>query len=192
MLYAIVFYVLTTIIVMLTLNLKKYATKPLPKLKLGKYGIVFYSLSRHKIWVGEVKILQIENNIYLKCNKKVVVVKNVKDVFLRRGYFYFTALGRVKIVFNAKSFYRYFNIEILSNQFDLTAAKAAALNQLANNLFCLQQCQKLKEYLHVVIKILAVRITEKGVYVYRNKFNLNFKLIYKINNTTKIVNIVPS
>ena len=109
-----------------------------------------------------------------------------------RNYLYFTALGDVKIIFNTKSFYKYFNIEIKSPIFDLEELKQNAIDEMLNNLFNLNKCNKLKEYLKVVIKILNIHITNDKILVKKNNFNLTFTLIYKLNNTIKIINIGES
>lgn len=189
MLYAIIFYALTTLIVIFALNRKKYATKEFPPLKMFKYGMCFFSTTRHKIKTGQVKILAINTITYLKTNNKTVVLKNVENVMQKGDYVYFTALGEVKIIFNAKSFYRYFNIKILSQDFDLSQMQSATLRELLDNLFNLQNCERLKEYLNIVIKILNIKITDNKVVIKKNKYNLSFQLIYRLNNINKIINI---
>ena len=187
--FAVIAYTIGLIVFSSALTIKKYSTKPIPPMKLTKYGLIFFSHAHHKIKVGEVKLLQVDNVIYLKSKRKTVVLKNVNDVFLKRGYLYFTAQGVVKIIFNAKSYYKYFNIDIKSSLFDLSTIKNNALNEMLDNLFNLSACGELKRYLKIVIDILNIKITNDKVIVKRNKFNLTFQLIYKLNNVVKKVNI---
>ena len=189
MIYAIIFYCLTTIIVIIAKNCKNYATKPIHAIKICKFGISFFSNSRHKIKVGQVKMLILNNNVFLKHNNKTIEIRNVKNVFIRNDFIYFSALGDVKILFNAEPIFRYFNIKILSNDFNLEELKLKALFDVLNNLFDLKNCLALKEYLNVVVKILNIKITDEKVIVGQNKFNLSFKLIYNLNNVQKIVNV---
>ena len=136
MIYAIIFYCLTTIIVIIAKNCKNYA-----------------------------KMLILNNNVFLKHNNKTIEIRNVKNVFIRNDFIYFSALGDVKILFNAEPIFRYFNIKILSNDFNLEELKLKALFDVLNNLFDLKNCLALKEYLNVVVKILNIKITDEKVIV---------------------------
>ena len=170
-------------------KMKNFSTKPIKNAKLNKDGISFFSTARYKLRMGEVKILELENAIYLKQNAKTIIIKNANKAIKTKNYLYFSALGDVKIIFNTKSFYKYFNIEIKSPTFDLEELKQNAIEEMLNNLFNLNNCNKLKEYLKVVVKILNIHITNDKILVKKNNFNLTFTLIYKLNNTIKIINI---
>ena len=188
MLYAIICYILTIISIIVAKKLKFNATKPFFNLKLTKSGVSFCSTNRHKIKTGTVKILMIENVAYLKQNNKTIILKNVQDVELKKNYVFFTALGNCKIIFSAP-FYRYFNIKIEAENFDLENLKREALNEMINNLFNLKNCIKLKEYLKIVTQILNIKITNSKIFVERNKYNLEFKITYKLNNITRTINV---
>ncbi len=166
----------------------KFITKALPNLKMTKSGITFYSTNRHKIFVGEVKILEIGGIVYLKNNKKMVVFINICDYFIKEDYFYFKSLGEVKIIFKCKSIFSFFNIKITSNQFDFKALKQQALNQVVNNLFNLENCNLVKRYISAIKNILNIDITEKSITVKPNKYLLKFSLTYRVKNVIKTVN----
>ena len=170
-------------------KLKNFITKPIKNAKVNKYGISFLSTSRHKLRLKDAKILALNNTIYLKSNNKTIVIKNATNPIKTKNFLFFTALGEVKIIFNTKSFYKYFNIEIKSPTFDLTQLKNKAINEMVNNLFNLNNCHELKHYLKIVIDILNIRITDNKITVKKNDFNLTFQLIYKLNNTIKKINI---
>lgn len=188
MFYAIICYILTIIAIIVAKKIKFNATKPFFNLKITKSGVSFCSTNRHKIKTGQVKILMVENVAYLKQNNKTIVINNVANVSLKKDYLFFNALGNVKINFNAP-FYRYFNIKIEAENFNLENLKREALNEILNNLFNLKNCTKLKEYLKIVTQILNIKITDKKVLVERNKYNLEFKIIYKLNNITRVINV---
>ena len=173
-------------------KMKNFITKPIKNVEVNKNGISFLSTSRHKLKVGDAKLLELKNAIYLKQNAKTIVIKNANRAIKTKNYLYFTALGDVKIIFNTKSFYKYFNIKIKSSSFDLEELKQNAIDEMLNNLFNLNNCSKLKEYLKIVVKILNIHITNDKIFVKRNDFNLTFTLIYKLNNTIKIINIGES
>ena len=182
-------YVLGIILLIILLNLKNCLVKPINNAKINKYGIIFYSFARHKIKVGAVKIMEMDKSVYLKRDGKTIILKNVFEPTLRGEYLYFKANGNVKIIFNAKNFYKYFNIEIKSSAFDLTELKQKAIMDILNNLFNLNNCVELKHYLKIITNILNVHITDNKITVKKNKFNLTFQLIYKLNNTIKKINI---
>ena len=173
-------------------KMKNFITKPIKNVEVNKNGISFLSTSRHKLKVGDAKLLELKNAIYLKQNAKTIVIKNANMAIKTKNYLYFTALGDVKIIFNTKGFYKYFNIKIKSSSFDLEELKQNAIDEMLNNLFNLNNCSKLKEYLKIVVKILNIHITNDKIFVKRNDFNLTFTLIYKLNNTIKIINIGES
>ncbi len=177
------------ILVFFALFFKKYHTKPIKNANFTKYGVTFNSTFKHKIRAENVKFIEIQNAVYLKQNNKTIVIKNIEQPFTKGNYFYFKGKGEVKIIFNAKNFYKYFNIQITSPTFDLSAIKQKAVNDILNNLFNLNNCSQLKYYLKIVTQILNITITDNKVEVKKNKYNLNFQLTYKVNNTIKKINI---
>lgn len=182
-------YFLILTIVFFLLYKRKFVYKPISRLNMTKYGITFHSNKKHRIRVGNVKFLMLKNTVYLKRNKKTVVIKNIDRVFLKSGFLYFRALGDVKIVFNCKSFYKYFNILIKSNEFDFYQLKNKALLDMIDNLFTLNECKSLVSFLNILHRILNISISDKNVIVKKNKYNISFSLIYKVNNQLKKINI---
>ena len=187
--YIVIIYFLILTIVFILLYKVKFIIKPIPRLSMTRYGLVFHSKKRHRIKVGEAKLLILKNTIYLKRNKRTVVIKNTDRVFQRGEYLYFRALGEVKIIFNCKSFYKYFNILIKSTEFDFNEIKNRAMHDMLNNLFCLNECKSLISFLNIVHRILNISINDKNVIVRKNKYNISFILIYRINNHIKKINV---
>ncbi len=185
-------YILGLFFLFFAMKLKNFITKPIKNAKVNKYGISFSSTSRHKLKLYDAKILELGNSIYLKQNDKTIVIKNATKSIKTKKYLYFSSLGETKIIFNTKSFYKYFNIEIKSQTFDLTELKHKSINEMLNNLFDLNNCYELKRYLKIIIDILNIRITDNKISVKKNDFNLTFQLIYKLNNQIKKINIGES
>jgi len=189
MIFPILAYFITFFIVNLFTCVKKTKFQPLPKLNVSKRGISFFSNSMHRLRVGNVKVMQLDNVLYLKKANTMVIFKNINNIWLENGFLYFKAVGDVEILFNTEKFYRYFNIIIKSNKFNLMELRQKALNEVSNNLFNVKNCKFLNKYLNFVTKILSVHIDDEKVTVKSNKFKLNFTLIYKINNQIKRLNI---
>jgi len=182
-------YILTIILIFFVINKFKYKTKPFPKLKINKNGIIFYSTLKHKIRIDDVKLLQLNDAVYLKKQCEVIVIHNVKDVFTKNNYLYFRAKGEVKILFNTNEIYRYFNIVIQSKKFSLNKLKQLALIDVLNNIFNIKNSKILKKYLNIVKNILKIDINNKKIEIKPNIFNLSFTLIYKTNNQITRVNV---
>ncbi len=182
-------YFIALVLIFLVIYKLKNKTHPLPNLVLTKCGLIFNSYKRHKIFVGDVKLMQIENCVYLKKGVNTIAIKNVNSICLNNGYLYFNALGKVKILFNCKSYYRLFNINIKSAQFDLYSLKQQALIQLVNNLFDVNNCTLVKRYINAVKSILNISADSNKLEVKQNKYLLPFTITYKIKNTLKVVNI---
>ena len=188
MIWIIVTYLIGMLIVFLVLNFKN-RSREIECLKLDKYGLIFASTKRHKLYVGDVKMLVVENNVYLKKQGKTIVIKNVCDANLKKGWIYFSSLGKVRIVFNAKKFYKYFAVRVQSESFSLNAQKHKAMHDILNNLFEIDRCKELKRYLFIMQKILKIDL-ETGVKVSKNNYNLKFSLLYKFRGQLKKVNIL--
>lgn len=187
--YIVLIYFLILSIVFFLLYKIRFVYNLIPKLCMTKYGLIFHSNKRHRIRVGEVKLLILNNTVYLKRNNRTVVIKSIDRVFLKSGYLYFRALGEVKIIFNCKSFYKYFNILIKSDEFDFNEIKNRALYDMVDYLFSLNECKSLISFLNIVHRILNISINDKNVIVKKNKYNISFSLIYKVNNQLKKINI---
>lgn len=182
-------YLVTIFFTLLFCSLARRTTKPYPKLNLGRSGIYFYSQNRHKIRIDNAKVMQLDHSVYIKKNEKTIIINNVDRVYVIKDYLYFTALGNCQIVFNAKSFYRYFNISISSNKFDMEALKNEALQDIIEHIFNLKDCEKLKRFLNICNNILKIQLKNDKLIVKRNKFNLKFTLTYKLRDKLKMVNV---
>ena len=188
MVIGIICYIITSISLMLYFCFRP-RVQELPNLKLNKYGLTFYSTATHKIFVGKVKLIDLTSCAYLKQNNKMVKIQNVKNVKLRGQYLYFTALGRVKIIFNCTSFYKYFNIIISSPKYNFASLKQAALIELANNLFNINNCQTLKYYISLLHNQLNITISASTIKIAQNPTHFPFTVTYLVNNKIKKLQI---
>ncbi len=160
-----------------------------PNLKLKKSGIFFISNLTHRIKIHNMKTLFVDGVLYLKTKDKIVRMLNVNDVKIWEGYLYFTALGKVEIVFNADDIYRYFSIKIKSNKFNFEDLKQFAITDLINNEFNINFSKILKKYINIIENVLKIRIFSKKIIISQNKLKLPFEVIYKLNNKIKRVKV---
>ena len=114
-------------------------------MKLKKDGIMFTSFAQHRLKAENCKIIQIGKSVYCKMLNKLIVIKNIDNVFRNENFLYFTALGKVQVVFDCKTIYRYFNIDIKSKKFTLEDQKQLAIQDLINNNFEINFCKILKK-----------------------------------------------
>ena len=184
-----IFYYLTIFVVVFLINKIKYKTQPLPKLKINKNGIFFNSTFKHKIKIDNLKILIIDKTIYLKNENNFIIIQNVTNIYKAQNYLFFSALGDVKILFKTEDFYRYFNILIKSNNFNLTKLKQMALLDILNNLNNINNCKILNKYINFIKNILKIKVNETQIQVMPNKYNFTFTVIYKLNNVLKKVQV---
>lgn len=169
-----------------TANLK---FKTFPHLKMTKSGIVFCSKDEHRFKFSNVKIFQIKDVIYLKYEKKIVIISNVKDVRIYNDFVYFKANGKVKILFDCKSVYKYFSLNITSKQFDLSELKQQAMIDVINNNFQINFCKILKKYIKIIENVLNIKLFQEKIVIGPNKLKLSFVITYKLNNKIKHVYI---
>ena len=180
-----IIYFLTFVFVKKFKEKHRLKFKPFPNLTLKKNGIVFVSKLKHRIKINNQKYLQIENQIYLKTREEVVVIENVCDVFKYEDFLYFSGLGTVKIIFNCKSIYKYFNLEIKSEKFSLDEQKQSAILDIINNNFQINFSKILKNYIKNIKNILNIQVFSKKIIIKQNKFHLPFILKYKLNSKIK-------
>ncbi len=133
--------------------------------------------------------MQVDKIVYIKKDNKMIVLINVDNLCFKDDYMYFSALGKVKILFNCICFYKYFNIEISSQKFDLKDLQQTALLDILNNLFNLKNAKILLKYLKIITKVLNININKKKIVVKRNKFKIPYTLTYKVNNVLKRVKV---
>ena len=158
-----------------------------PAMQIKKNCIVFQSFSQHRIMLNGFKYLQNENKIYLKKGKIFYIILNVDKVFKYEDFLYFTALGKVKICYDFKEIYKYFNIEIKSNKFSLESLKQKAIMDILSNGFQLEICEDLKRYMSVLKNIFNVKIEDNRIVIGQNKLKLSFEVKYKLNHKIKKV-----
>ena len=177
-LLCVLFYLMALTLLFIMLNKKNNKIYPLPSVKFKNKKICFGSNKRHKIFVGMCKVLEINNNVFLKQNDKLVKIENVKNAKQKNGWLYFNAVGEVKIFIGNKKWLRYAEMDICSSQFDLTKLKQAAGYELVNNLFDIHACTSLIRYLKFVKQVLKIELTTNGIKVKQNIYGLKFCLDY--------------
>ena len=182
-------YFLTFFAFLIVLKFKNIRYKTIENAVVNKYGVVFSSNKRHRIKIFGAKILVIDKNVYLKKDKKTVIIKNVDNLFIRRDYLYFNALGEVKIIMNCKKFYKYFCVRISSKNFDLSNLKQTAIQDLLNNIFNFTNCTKLKRYLKIMRNILKIDLDNNHVKLTKNNYNLSYTLTYILNGQKKVIHV---
>ncbi|MBQ8614985.1 MAG: hypothetical protein IJ415_00220, partial [Clostridia bacterium] len=152
-------------------------------------GIIFNSFLCHRIKIDNFKTIQLGTKVYIKTNSKLVTISNVDKVFKHENYLYFTALGKVKILFNCDEIYKYFNIEITSKKFSIEELKQEAIYDLINNNFEINFCKILKRYIKIIENVLNIHIFQEKLVIKQNKFQFPFELKYKLNNRIKHISI---
>ena len=187
--FALIAYIFTYFFVMMVKKKNNKKHKHFPPMMMTKNGVVFKSFCRHRLKICDFKFLQIGTNLYIKSASKIVIINNIDKVEKHDDFIYFTGLGKVKILFDCKQFYRYFNIKIISNKFTLTHMKQNAILELLNNGFDINFCKTVKKYIKIIENVLNIHIFEKKIVIQQNKFLLPYTLKYKLNNIIKVVNV---
>lgn len=181
-------YILSIIITSIVIQKFKYRYKPFPKLKLTKFGISFFSTQRHRVKVSE-KVVQIGEAVYVNYQNQIVVFQNVKNVILRNEYLFFTANGKVEILFNTKQFYKYFNILITSDGIDFSNLKQTAILDLMNNKFQTDQSINFNKFLNLIKNTLKIQINDDKITVLPNNLKISYQLTYKTHGKIKRINV---
>lgn len=189
MLIAIISYVITFFCVIKHRQHKKIKYEPFPLLTLKKDGVVFVSNKVHRIFIKNVKVMQVGKIVYLTKRQNVIILSNVDSVIEYDNYLYFTALGRVKIYFNCERFYRYFNINIISSKFSIYHLKRNALLDLICNYFQVDICKYLHRYIRIITKVLNISVENQKIIVKQNRYKLPFVLTYKLNGVIRRINV---
>lgn len=158
---------------------------PLPEFEFEEGQIILNSIKRHKIHVGFCSCLVVNNNVFLKRGGKTIKFANVANSCLKNGYFIFTGLGKVTIEVNNKKWYKYLQMNISSNVFDLTDFKRRAELEIVNNLFSISDCYQFVRYIRIVKKILNINFTSDKLQIKQNKYKLKFCLDYVSKNVKK-------
>ena len=185
-------YIVSVLITFIILQKFKYKTFPLPKLKLSKSGISFFSTKKHKIKIEHVKIISISNGVCVKTEKEIIVIKNVKNVILRYEHMYFCGCGKVDIVFNSLNYYRYFNFKIISKDFNFEEFKQLALLDLINCHFDCNKAENFKKFINFIKNTLKIDISEEKIKLSTNLIPFSYQIIYRLNNKIKRINVSNS
>ncbi len=181
MLFISIGYLIGSIFIFSLRNVLRLRCEPFCDLRLTKNGIKFNSNARHRIKIGKVKIIEIENNIFIKSNNGTIAIKNVCNYFLHKEYLYFTCLGECLIRFNTSEIYKYFNIRIDSNVIDFSSLKQEALMDLVNHIENPMKSEAVRRYIKA-IKTLNITISSAGVKVSKNEYDIKYTLTYKLGN----------
>lgn len=171
-------YLVSVTITLILLSVKQNKIFPLPVIEFKDKKICFVSHLRHKIFVGECKVLELNNKVFLKQNTKLIEIVNVAKIKQKNGWLYFNAKGNVQIDIGNKKWLRYAEMHISSNQFDLADLKQNAAKELMNNLFNIPACESLIRYLKFIKDVLKIELTDKGIKVKNNLYGLAFCLDY--------------
>lgn len=189
MTYVLISYLTTTLIFFVVRIKLKTKHTQINNLKINRNGVYFFSYARHRICVGNSKIMRVGNVVYAKQDKKVISIKNVVDLYRKNEYLYFTSNGKCEINFPCVRLSKYFNIRIHSHMFNIEYDRQNALNSIPENLCCLNKSVEIKKYLNIVKNILKINISKKRIEVCQNQFKMTFTLEYISNNTKKIIHI---
>lgn len=168
-----------TFSVIIILKTKKHnKIYELPKLNFEQGKITFYSLKRHKINVGCCSMLILKKLVYLKRANKTLIVTNVVDAEIKNNFFYFTATGKVEIFLNNKKWCKYLQLNISSNEFDLTILKRNAELEIVNNLFNICVCKSFVRYIRFIRYVLNIDLSTDAIKVQQNKYYLCYCIDY--------------
>ncbi len=189
MILAIIAYLLVTAVMITLCLIKRKRYSVFPRMRIVKNGIIFSSHLTHRLSIGNYKFTIIKDMVYIKTNSKMVILKNVDDVYFYKNFLYFRALGKCRLICDCSKIYKYFNILIKSDYIDVEKIKQTALNEITNNLFEFEKCKNLIKYLKIIKYILKIEIKDNSIKVGANKYNIPFTLIYKLNDRIKKINI---
>ncbi len=188
MIFLIPAYFVVVIIVFLLVNKRKDRFTPFPKLKVTRFGLSFYSISRHRLKIDDASMITLNKAIYLKKDNQLVTIKNVDKSIRENGYLYFSGLGEVMIYMDMKNIYKYFNINVSTPKLDFVALKNKASQDILTNVFDMSKCRYVNSYMKL-IKMLNITFLEDKLIIKPNKFHLSYTLTYKLNNKIKKVHI---
>lgn len=175
--YVIIYFLVFTITLLICKKLR-LKVKEMPSLAIDKCGLFFESLTKHRLKLNGASVLTIGNNVYLKRFGKMVCLNNVDKVFEYKDCIYFQSLGKVRIKFNCENIYRYFLIDIESENVDMKNFKKSALNDIKNHIFDLKNAKILKKYIKTIKNIFKINLHEDEIRIKQNKFRLSFVVKY--------------
>lgn len=163
--------------------------KPIPDFLIKKNGIIFFSNAVHRINVNDAEFIQVCKLVYLKSSTKMLILKNVDEIYKKNDWLYFKACGKTEIIFNCEKIYKYFNIRIESNKFDLSQLLINAKQEILNNLFNSCKFESVRKYINLIKNVLNITFNKNGISVKENKFKLPYTLTYKQGGRVKTINV---
>lgn len=178
-------YLFAITIVFIIIDRKNNNIFPIPIISFEDNKICFNSTKRHKIQVGDCTLLVVKNKAFLKFEGKKVCLNNVANVKLKNKMLTFVGLGLVEIEIGKPTIGKYLQMNISSNDFDLTELKRKAEIEIINNLFDFSACESLKRYLRFVKKVLNININKSKIEVKQNLYNLSFCIDYYVAGNKK-------
>lgn len=187
MLVWLISYLFTISCMFLIIHHIKNRTFPLPKIDVFCGGLKFVSFKRHKIFVGNVKLLKVDECIYLKQRDKIIKISNVKNATIKDGYLSFNANGEVKVSLKNNKWFRYLQMDICSSKFELGELKQNAIAELMNNLFDRPNCIQLKRYIRFLRGVLKIDFSCGQLKVKQNLYHLPFEIKYEMLGKQKCV-----
>lgn len=187
MFISVVVYIIVFVVTTFLLSKRMKKIEKIKNVSVGKNGIVFMYNYRYNIDISNSKFIIIDNQIFIKKNNKRLLIKNVDNIEQIGDKLFFNCLGRVEILFDNKDYYKFFNIIIYADKFNLKRLKYKAMQDMLNFPFEFENRYDFRLYIKIVRNILRVNFQQDKIVVKANKYFLPFKMIYKINGKIKKV-----
>lgn len=178
MIYAITAYFVVSFATIIILNKSRKSFSRFPKLYLTEFGVEMSTISKHRLFVHNAKIIHVENIVYVKLGTQMFILQNVDNVFLCDEYLYFRGQGRVKIIFNTKKIFKYFDMKIASPVLEFENRKQKVIISILNDLFFWERNKELLNYIRFLRYVLNIKITKNALIVGKNKLNIPFSIEY--------------
>ncbi len=188
MITCIVVYFLVLVLTLFVLTKRSNKTKNIKTISITKKGIEFVSYYRHNINISNAKFIIIDKQVFIKRGQKRLVIKNIDNVESVGDNLYFTCLGQVEMLFDNQEYYKYFNVIIFSDKFNLNNLRHKAMLDVFNFPFSFENRQNFAFYIKIVRNILKVNFQKNAITVKANKYFLPFKIVYRLNGKIRKVN----
>jgi len=159
---------------------------------MSSSGISFFSTQKHKLKIGNLHLILMGNNVLLKTDRQLIVLKNVKDIILRNEHMYFCACGNVEISCDCSAIFKYFNLHIKLENINFEEFKQTALLDFVNNNFDVNKSKKVKKFINFVKNTLKININDKKIKILANNLHFSYQLVYRLNNKIKKINVSNS
>ncbi|MBR1987999.1 MAG: hypothetical protein IKA36_03055 [Clostridia bacterium] len=129
----------------------------------------------------------INDQIFLKYQDRRIAVKNVSDIEKVDDKLYFTCQGRVEFLYDNSAWYKFFNVIIYSDKFDLKKIKHKAMIDMVYNPLNFVEKKNFSNFIGIVKGIFRLDFKNKQMRVCANKYFLPFKMIFKLNGKIRKV-----